>query len=338
MTAPVRPWSPGAATGVGSLPGTDITEAMKTVLGELPDLPYLPELPARGPGADMIGRTAGLLVALPVEVYAGRWRSTARPGRDARRTHDLMDRDLDTLTGLAVGLAGPLKVQVAGPWTLASEIDLPTGGRLLRDVGAVRDLVDSLGEGLRAHLGEVAKRVPAASLVLQVDEPSLPAVLAGRVPTESGLGTLRAVEATDAETALRSIVEAVGVPVVVHCCAPGVPVGLVRAAGAAGVSLDIGLLSGTDDFDALGELIDGGGALFAGAVPAVDPADGGRPSSAWVADRVRALWSQLGFPQDRVAEQVVVTPTCGLAGATPDYARAVLKVCVESGRRLAEDG
>ena len=249
-----------------------------------------------------------------------------------------MERDLDALTELAVGLAGALKVQAAGPWTLASEIDLPTGGRLLRDDGAVRDLVASLGEGLRGHLAEVGKRVPGASLVLQVDEPSLPAVLAGRVPTESGLGTLRPVESSNAEAALRSIVEAVGVPVVVHCCAQGVPVGLVRTAGAAGVSLDIGLLSGTDDFDALGELIDGGGALFAGAVPAVEPSDGGRPSSAWVADRVRALWNQLGFPQDRVAEQVVVTPTCGLGGATPDYARAVLKVCVESGRRLAEDG
>ena len=184
----------------------------------------------------------------------------------------------------------------------------------------------------------MAKRVPGASLVLQVDEPSLPAVLAGRVPTESGLGTLRPVEESDAETALRSIVEAVGVPVVVHCCAAGVPVGLAHSAGAAGVSLDIGLLSGTAELDALGELIDAGGALFAGAAPAVDPDEGGRPSSAWVADRIRALWSQLGFARDRVASQVVVTPTCGLAGATPDYARAVLKVCVEAGRRLTEDG
>ena len=42
-------------TGVGSLPGTDYRAALRTVLdalggAELPDLPYLPELPARGPG------------------------------------------------------------------------------------------------------------------------------------------------------------------------------------------------------------------------------------------------------------------------------------------------
>ncbi|RQX18838.1 methionine synthase, partial [Micromonospora chalcea] len=34
---------------------------------------------------------------------------------------------------------------------------------------------------------------------------------------------------------------------------------------------------------------------------------------------------------------VVVTPACGLAGATPAYARAVLTACRDAGRRLAED-
>jgi len=55
-------WTPGTATAIGSLPGTDPLEAARTVAGELPELPYLPELPARGVGADMIGRTAALLV------------------------------------------------------------------------------------------------------------------------------------------------------------------------------------------------------------------------------------------------------------------------------------
>ncbi|MFD0823957.1 methionine synthase, partial [Micromonospora zhanjiangensis] len=45
---------------------------------------------------------------------------------------------------------------------------------------------------------------------------------------------------------------------------------------------------------------------------------------------------RLGFPPARLATQVVVTPTCGLAGATPEYARAVLTACRDAGRRLAE--
>jgi methionine synthase II (cobalamin-independent) len=327
------PWPAGAATGIGSLPGTDIAEAVRVVLGELPDLPHLPELPARGPGADMIGRTAGLLVELPVDLYAGRWRIAARPGVDLRRTHDLWARDLDTLTELAEGLTGPLKVQAAGPWTMAASLDLPIGGRMLRDHGAVDDLAASLAEGLRNHLADVAARVPGASLILQLDEPSLPAVLAGQVPTESGWQTLRSVDAARARATLRSVVEAVGVPLIVHCCARGVPVELIRESGAAGLAIDLDLL---EDLDALGEALDAGLGLFAGAVPTSAPTAAAEPTSARVADRVRDVWRKIGFPESRLAGQVVVTPACGLAGATEAYARSVLRACRDAGRRLAD--
>ena len=222
------PWAAGSATGVGSLPGTDMAEATKLVFGELPDLPHLPELPARGPGADLIGRGAGLLVDLPRELYAGQWRLAARPGIDRRRTLDLLERDLDALTEAATDFAGPVKVQVPGPWTLAAGLDLPIGGRVLRDHGACRDLAASLAEGVRAHLAEIARRLPATGIVLQIDEPSLPAVLAGRVRTDSGLYTYRSVPAQRAQEALASVVDAAGVDVVVHCCAAAAPVPLFR--------------------------------------------------------------------------------------------------------------
>ncbi|NED54474.1 methionine synthase, partial [Micromonospora aurantiaca] len=71
--------------------------------------------------------------------------------------------------------------------------------------------------------------------------------------------------------------------------------------------------------------------------PTLPPPSGRAPTSAEVADRIRRVWDQLGFPRRRLAEQVVVTPACGLAGATPAYARAVLTACRDAGRRLAED-
>ncbi|GII20748.1 methionine synthase [Planosporangium mesophilum] len=327
------PWPSGAATGIGSLPGTDIVEAVRVVLGELPDLPHLPELPDRGPGADLIGRAAGLLVDMPVEVYANRWRVAARPGHDLRVAHDLLERDLDAVTEQAADYAGSFKVQAAGPFTLAAGIELPTGGPLLRDPGAVRDLAGSLAEGLRGHLADLAARLPRATLLLQVDEPSLPAALAGRVPTESGFGTLRRVEESTARSALASIVDAVGVPVIVHCCAPDVPIDLVRGAGAAAVALDLTLL---EDLDPLGEALDAGLGLIAGAVDTRTP--GGRPpSSTQAATRVREVWAKLGFPAARLPEQVVVSPTCGLAGTTWEYARAAMAACRDAGRRLRED-
>ncbi|MEV5768491.1 methionine synthase [Micromonospora sp. NPDC052213] len=334
MTDQAWPWPVGAATGIGSLPGTDIAEAQRIVLGELPALPHLPELPARGPGADLVGRTAGLLVELPVELYAARWRIAPRPGRDLRRARDLMERDLDQLAEQAEEYAGPVKIQAGGPFTLAASLELPIGGRMLRDPGAVRDLTGSLAEGLRGHVAAVARRLPHATVLLQLDEPSLPAVLAGRVPTESGFGVYRAVEPGVAGSLLRTVVEAAGVPVLVHCCAPDVPLELIRAAGAVGVALDLDLVT---DLDPLGEAVDAGLGLLAGAAPTRPPAAGRAPTSAQVADRVRQLWDRLGFPRRRLAEQVVVTPACGLANATPQYARAVLAACRDAGRRLAED-
>ncbi|MFD6262272.1 methionine synthase [Micromonospora chalcea] len=334
MTEQAWPWPTGAATGIGSLPGTDIAEAQRVVLGELPTLPHLPELPARGPGADLVGRSAGLLVELPVELYAGRWRIAPRPGRDLRRARDLMERDLDQLAEQAEEYAGPVKVQAAGPFTLAAALELPIGGRMLRDPGAVRDLAGSLGEGLRRHVDAVTRRLPRASVLLQLDEPSLPAVLAGRVPTESGFGTHRPVETEVARALLRNVIDAAGVPALVHCCAPDVPLDLIRSAGAVGVALDLSLVT---ELDPLGEAIDAGLGLLAGAAPTLPPASGRAPTSAEVADRVRRVWDRLGFPRRRLAEQVVVTPACGLAGATPGYARAVLTACRDAGRRLAED-
>jgi methionine synthase II (cobalamin-independent) len=322
----------GAATGVGSLPGSDITEAVKLSFGELPDLPHLPELPGRGAGADLIGRGAALLAELPVELYAGRWRIAAHRGVDLRHTLDLWERDLDALTEIGSAFAGPVKVQVAGPWTLAASIAMPLGGPVLHDHGATRDLADSLAEGLRLHVADLRARLPLAEIVLQLDEPSLPAVLAGQIPTESGLRTLRSVPEDVGRSSLRSIVETCGAPVVVHCCAGSVPVPLLRSAGVAAVGLDVSLLK-TPDLDALGEFLDGGGVLFAGAVPSTGTR---APASADVAASVTSLWNQLGFPPPLLPQRVVVTPACGLAGATPAYARAALRAGVEAGRRLAE--
>src|SRR6059058_4348781 len=105
------------------MPGTDALEAARTVVGELPQLPHLPELPGRGAGADLIGRSAALLVDLAVDLTPAGWRLVPRPGMDQRRAREFLARDLDALTDVAEGYTGPLKLQATGPWTLAAGLE-----------------------------------------------------------------------------------------------------------------------------------------------------------------------------------------------------------------------
>ncbi|MFF3017884.1 methionine synthase [Streptomyces sp. NPDC057939] len=322
-----------SATGVGSLPGGDAREAAKTVTGSFEEFPYLAELPARGPGADMIGRSLGLLVDLYAHVEPSGWRISDRPGRDTRRARSWLGEDLDALEEFTQGYRGKLKVQAVGPWTLAAALELHGGEAVLQDAGACRDLAASLAEGLREHLADVRKRIPGAEVVLQYDEPSLTAVLLGRIRSASGYRTYRAVDRQVVEGTLRDLFAVHDGEVIVHSCAPEVPFGLLRRAGAAGVSFDFSLLTERED-DALGEAVEGGLKLFAGVVPGTDAALSDPGGSVM---GVRKLWRRLGLAPGTLAESVVVTPSCGLAGASPAYARAAQAHCVRAARSLADN-
>ena len=320
------PWGP--ASGVGSLPGTEPLEAMRLVVGELPDFAHLPELPGRGAGADLIGRTAALLVDLAVDLTPAGWRLVPRAGIDQRRAREFLQRDLDALSDVAEDYAGPLKVQAAGPWTLAAGLERSRGDRAVVDPGARRDLAQSLAEGLTAHAAAVAARVPAARVVVQFDEPSLPAVLQGGLPTASGFGKLPAVEASVVEQELAAAITAVPGPVVVHCCAARMPLDLLRAAGADSVSFDLGLVQ---DLDAVGTAVEAGTHLMVGVVPGTDTT---LPAPKATASRVQAWWRELGFPAEQLAAAVTLTPSCGLAGASPAYARSAMTHVREAAKYL----
>lgn len=322
------------------MPGTDPVEAAAVVTGELPDLPNLPELPKRGLGADLIGRTAALLVDLAVEVVPSAYRITARPGIDHRTAVDHLRRDLDAFEEAVENVKpGLVKVQLAGPWTLTSEVELPRGHRAMTDPGALRDFTESLAEGLTRHVAEVHKRT-GADVVVQLDEPSLPAVLAGALSTPSGLSTVPAVADPDARDVLATVIDAArkatDQPVIVHCCAPRPPVALFRSAGADAVALDATLLEGTPAVftDSLGEAWDDGCVLLLGLVPSTDPR---RPLTLHDAARpALELVDRLGFPRSILADRAVPTPTCGLAGATTTWARRALELARDLGKGFVE--
>jgi hypothetical protein len=153
------------------------------------------------------------------------------------------------------------------------------------------------------------------------------------VPTPSGFGTVRAVEASVVEQRLRDVLSmAPQGGRVVHCCARDVPLRLLRDAGADALSLDASLL-GTSAYDALGEAVDAGLSLWLGVLPSTDT----EVSLDTSRDAVRRLWSALGFASSAAAGAVVATPACGLAGASPRYVRRVLSLLRDTGAALRDD-
>jgi methionine synthase II (cobalamin-independent) len=321
------------------MPGADPAEACRIVFGEVPDLPYLPELPGRGPGADITGRTAALLVDLPVQTTPRGWKLTDRPGRDASRAAGYLSRDLDTLEEIADSYEGPLKIAVCGPWTLAATVELSHSvNPALADPGAVADLTASLAEGLARHAADVRKRVPGASLIVQVDEPALPAALAGRVPTASGLNVVAAVDQAVASQRLATVLAAPSAFTVVHCCGKPAPFPEVKRAGASAVSFDLGHLR-SSDVDHVAELAEDGLGLFVGALPtsSAERLVSGPPlPPRQTAESVVTLWRRTGLAPGLLSRQVVITPACGLAGFSPAGARAALAHCRDAARIAPE--
>src|SRR5688500_648860 len=270
-------WPPGTATALGPFPGTDPLEAARIALSELPGLPVLPELPARGVGADQIGRTAGLLAGLHVEVGTGVWRFVPRGGRDEQRACNALTTDLDALEEVAQGYDGPLKIRIVGPWTLVASIELAKGEKALADGGAVRDIAASLAEGLARHLDDLRRRLPRLGrVVVQVDEPLLSAVLASELPTASGWGRLRSYERGVVEDGVRQVLAAASGPATEEGEPPGVGgvwIGatmldgaLLRGAGAGFIGIDGTAVDSVDE-DEIGEAVDAGVGLLVACVP-----------------------------------------------------------------------
>lgn len=320
--------------------------------GETPDLPCVPELPGRGPGADMIGRGLAVLAQVAPEFAGettpGGWRLAGRTtdagSRTMRRAQAWLAQDLDVAQEGYVG-APAVKWALAGPWTLAANVDLPGGHRILSDPGALRDVVAAFETAVDLQVAMLSSRFGDTRAVLQLDEPSLPAVLAGGIPTVSGLDSYRSVPADRARDALRRIVAAAqgrGALVVVHCCAVPAPIELLRDTGADALSVDLtgqAVHGGRgQDEELLGALLESETGLVAGVLPwqrfvgyaadegatKADPAVREAEVTATVG-AVMALTDRLGIPLDDVLPAIAISTSCGLAGLSPAGAGAAVR-------------
>jgi methionine synthase II (cobalamin-independent) len=311
-------------TGIGSWPGTDMMDAIKIAFAECPDLPYLPELPARGAYAQLIGRSTAFLAGLAVDLQPAGWRLTDASSRDHRLATSTLRSDLDLLEEHAQGYQGTVKLSVAGPWTLAAMMERPRGDRVLADSGARRDLSQSLAEGIAQLVAELVRRLPDIEPLIQLDEPMLPAVLAGTIATASGLSRHRAIESSEISGAIIHIRERLApTPIAVHCCAADPPIELLRLAGVSGVFLDLDQLSSAD-WDAVGATLETGQWIGIGALPTDRTPTLNQLGPDQVARRVLGPIRDLGL-EPPTAARIVITPACGLSAVSRDGAVSALR-------------
>lgn len=326
-------------SGTGSWPGTDARRAAEVVVGELAGaLTHIVELPGRGVGADTIGRAGALLVDVAIDTMPRGYRIAARPGAVTRRAVSLLDEDLDALEEAweTAGLRGsgrPVKVQAPGPITLAAELELANGHRAITDVGAVRDLAASLAEGAAAHRATVARRLDTP-VVVQFDESSLPAALAGRLTGVTALSPVHPIDEALAIALLDSCVAAAGADVLVHSCAAELPWTVLLRSSIHAVSVDAATPQAAD-LDGVAEFVDSGRTVVLGVVAVSAPPR--RPSVDEVAAAAVAVIDRLGFVRSALRDRIGITPACGLAGATPEWARTAIELARKAAEAFADD-
>lgn len=342
-------------SGRGLWPGHDPLEAQLAVFGDLSEapegvrgLPFLPQLPERGVGADDLGRTAALLAETPVELGTHGWKLADHCGSDLARAQEFLRHDLEALAISAAG-AGPLTLQVVGPWTLAATLWRARGDRVLSDPGAVRGVTQALGQGLVDFISRIRQLVPRAELTVQFDESLLGQVNAGVLPTFSGYSRLPVVHGPELVEGLRSLLD------VVHGCDVrsvvdvgeawvGIPAVVLSGAGAVGVTLGAWNEQGWElAARALERGLD-----FWPALPHARVSQCSGPAVHELVDLIGVPWGRIGLPVNDLNKITLIQAALGADHLEPghgasrastwnqDAARGDLASLIRVARTLAE--
>ncbi len=128
-------------------------------------------------------------------------------------------------------------------------------------------------------------------MVVQFDEPLLPAALQGRLTGVTSFTPVHPVDEPVAIGLMDDCVATVGAEVALHSCAAGLPWKALQRSGIHAVSVDVSTLTPAD-LDGVGEFVETGRTVLLGVVPTTAPT--ARPSSEEVAK------AAVGSPTARV--------------------------------------
>ncbi len=311
----------GLATGIGSLPGVDPTEAAELVLRVHPDLPAIPQLGT--PREGVVAQWAGALPEVTVAPDGSLILDPDRVGGEivAAFTDESHAGLLGFLDVAAVREPAitRVKAQVVGPLTLGVAL---TDAGMAPDVAFARS-AEAVEAWLAALDALLARRLRGVRPLVFLDEPALVLWKRDTAPIEREHATdllSGALAACSAETG-------------VHVCGDG-DVRLAFEAGPTVLGLPVGdaLVA---DVGTLVRHLDADGWIAWGAVPTDRPI-GESPDPLW--RRLVSLWCELtrrGCEPIRMRNQAIVTPACGLASHGPTQAERALRLAAEMAERVA---
>lgn len=318
----------GAPTGIGSLPFRDPCRAAEFVLDFLPELPAIPTLPKRSPAESMIAQAVVGIRGITI----GQYGSLAV---DLTKVNPLspVETPLDhgAFAGLRAFLAAAdpvrttrVKWQFVGPLTLGLTLvraGVPTSTAFEVSVRAVR-------AHLQAIRARVEESLPGVQQVVFIDEPMFTDVQdpSFPVPPEAAI---------DYVSGALAVIEQFGISGV-HCCGNG-DWGSILSAGPNILSVPVNQnlveVSGH-----LANFLESGGWIAWGVLHTDRPI----PTTAQRAWReLNNLWQALargGCDLDRLRQQSLLTPACGLASHAESVTTKVFTLLRELSDRLTGCG
>ncbi|QAU52557.1 hypothetical protein [Corynebacterium pelargi] len=175
----------------GLLPGQSIEQAADVIAGESEGPRALPILPQRGVYSDALASTLAFIQELPVDLGPRAWMIQQRPQLATMRLRRRLRDDLDLIQA-QWGEYGELKLQICGPWTLISAVELSNGHRVLSDAGASHDISAMLVDATAEHIQGLKQRFAADHVVVHILEPAVHRLASGTMPGTSDFDVIAA--------------------------------------------------------------------------------------------------------------------------------------------------
>jgi hypothetical protein len=345
----MAPLPPLAATGIGSVPFTDVSAAVELIMGHLPEMPFWPQIVRLGYAEEMLPQAAGGLPALKVNESQRRVDLDPGVSRElalAQFYETAWSGDLDPFALPAGGARGffalvkaalqspslpVLKGQVVGPVTFAGMVKDADERPILYD----QEMTLAVAQGIARTAAWQARqfRDLGKEAVIFFDEPFLTGFGSAFLPVSQE-------EITHILTdALEAVRQFGPVHLGMHCC------GNTDWSLLLNLPLDILSFDSYGFFStlllyekALKDFLGRGGWLAWGLVPtgAEELRDEtGDSLFARFTSQVQEMTS-LGFSVSQVLSQSLFTPACGLGYLTPEEAARALALLGELSLRARQ--